>query len=324
MNQQMKMDLIQMDNMRIIPPYENWSSSDSIDTNYDPNGFNVNGLHIETGTQYNPDGCSQQGLNDQGQLCEFNNTPYYWLNGTQTTNEGLAFANQIEDNLSNQIQGLLNQIHNKTLDTLNATFTTCQGLRTDMNGLVQALGHDRIKLFGENDKYFNEGMHQYFKSEPDIVSGIQGRDLNQIELENKHKTLFQCDTKLYDHKHLDTVLINQKANPQFDLTVSTILGLVKGLSADSVAVYQSDSTAFENWIMSQLQIQITLNYNNLYTVNEVDNNFNSWSNNKIPTNSIRINPTTFTASNDNSSLKVLILVFHLKIFGFSIYKVGNI
>ena len=284
----------------IVPPYDGWTESDSIDLNFDPNGFNVSGIHVQTGTVYNPDGCSQQGIDAQGQPCSFDNGPYYWLNGSQTTAEGVAFASQIEGTFPTQILALLNQIHTETLDSVSTISTVCQGVRNEMNVLVQTLGHNRNKLFGENDKYFNEGMHQYFKSEPKVVSGIQGRDLNQIELEDKHKDLFQCDSKLYNYKHVDTVLTTLKTNPEFDLMVSTILDFVKTLHADSVLVYQSDSTAFENWIISQLQVQITLSYNNLYTVNEVDNNFNSWANNKKPNNSIRINPTNFTASNDYS------------------------
>ena len=288
------------------PPYSGWSPTDSIDTNYDPNGFDADGIHIETGTTFNPSGCSQGGTDAQGQPCTFDNGPYYWLNETPTTPEGVAFSGEVESNLKSLVENALQTIHQAVLDSINLQSTECQGIRTEMETLLQTLGHERVRVFGANDKYFNEGMSRYFTSAPQPILGMDGRDVNQVDFETKHINLYHCDVSLSEFSHLDSILIDEKTNPKVDASVADLLNLIKGLSAEDVALYQGDPTAFAAWILSQMNSKITVTYTQLYGVNEIEDNNTRWANTNIKekaSNSFffaneRINPSSFTASSN--------------------------
>ncbi len=81
------------------PPFQGWEPGDPYDPNHDPNGFNADGIHFQTGTQFNESGCSQSGFTESGQVCDpGTNGPYYWLE-SGTTTEGIAFSNDIKDTL---------------------------------------------------------------------------------------------------------------------------------------------------------------------------------------------------------------------------------
>lgn len=288
----------------VQPPYDNWSPSDSVDLNYDPNGFNVNGINVSTGTIYNEDGCTQAGLNADGQPCTFTNGPYYWLDSVATTAEGVAFAAEVEDSLKINVIALLQNLKAGVLDSINAQKAECLSVRTDMDGLLQTLGHERVRVFGSNDKYFNEGMHQYFISEPTPILGMTGRDQNQVDFENKHISLYHCDVALYDFKHMDTILIDELLDPNVDQTVASLLNLIKGFSAQQVSQYQNDPSTFITWLLTQLTIQVNLNYSQTYGFNEREEGDTEWANlSKKSPNSFfipneKINPSAFLASMD--------------------------
>ena len=288
----------------VQPPYDGWSPTDSVDLTYDPNGFNVNGINVTTGTIYNQGGCTQAGLDENGQPCTFTNGPYYWLDSTTTTAEGIAYAAQVKDSLKIKVISLLQGIRTGVLDSITSQTTECTTLRTGMEGLLQTLGHERVRVFGGNDKYFNEGMHQYFISAPTPILGMTGRDQNQVDFENKHISLYHCDVSLYDLKHMDTILINELLDPNVDQTVAGLLNLIKGFSAQNVSQYQGDPAAFVTWLLTQLTIQVNLNYSQLYGSTDFEESDLKWAGltKKSPNSSFipneKINPSSFLASMD--------------------------
>ena len=65
------------------PPYDGYETDDPYDENYDPNGFDANGINKFTGSKYGPNGCSRDGIDSLGRQCDPSDGkgPYWWLNG---------------------------------------------------------------------------------------------------------------------------------------------------------------------------------------------------------------------------------------------------
>src|SRR5690606_23531880 len=100
------------------PPYPGYKEGDPYDPNFDPCGFQANGIHRETGTLYNPDGCSRDSIDAQGQPCELDCVPYYWLQEDESTVEGTEFWNEVRESLPiDSILGVLRVSYTQQRDS---------------------------------------------------------------------------------------------------------------------------------------------------------------------------------------------------------------
>lgn len=238
------------------PPYEGWQPGDPIDPNYDPNGFDANGYHIGTGTQFNETGCNQQGLNEQGNPCN-NNTqgPYYWLhnngNSSQpTTPEGIAYATQLgaaNPNIRALVEEQINILIQENAAALTGQRATCATVRTDLNTRVGTL--DRKFFFGTNDEFFNEDMHLQFATKPvALQQHVPDRAQQIVNIEDKHIELFYCDKLVYKFKQTELILNNFKTAGGLNLLVPDVLDAIQRLTAAQVAEFQANPNKLKDWI----------------------------------------------------------------------------
>ncbi|MBK7937982.1 MAG: hypothetical protein IPJ82_13215 [Lewinellaceae bacterium] len=141
-----------------MPPYQGWEEGNPYDPNYDPNGFDADGNHIDTGTPYNSSGCSQVGLDSLGQPCDPSGQgPYYWL-AQGTTQEGIALANEVEDSIRPMVLARLAELILIYTDSMAATKIRCDLTRDSLRDYFYGLGYtddrDRVFIFGPSDKWF--------------------------------------------------------------------------------------------------------------------------------------------------------------------------
>lgn len=182
-----------------IPPYPGWEEGMPFDSFLDPNGFDANGIHTLTGTIYNPNGCSQAGVDSLGNPCNPKaSPPYYWLipSGGNPTDEGVKFWSTHKPQVDSAIIWGIQQF-----DLLNDSLITvyrgnCGNIRESMEDIVVAKGLDTVFLFGQNGEYFQEGLHQHFIREPQKYSNFSGRDEQIMALEQHHFDLYHCDKYL--------------------------------------------------------------------------------------------------------------------------------
>jgi hypothetical protein len=238
------------------PPYTNWQPGDPVDPNFDPNGFDVNGYNIETGTQFNQQGCNQQGLDADGNLCDPGTQgPYYWLHNSsngqgETTPEGIAYALTLQTaspNIRSVVEAAITVLQGTNQTALTSQRTTCGTIRTDLNTKVNST--DRKYFFGENDIFFNEDMNLNFISKPIALQvNVPDRSPNIVDIESKHIELYYCDKLVYRLKQTALILADFKTETGLDILVPDVLAAIERLSKEQVAEFTADPTKLSEWI----------------------------------------------------------------------------
>ncbi|MBK8194549.1 MAG: hypothetical protein IPK76_15525 [Lewinellaceae bacterium] len=247
----------------VMPPYQGWEPGDPYDPNYDPNGFDANGNHIETGTPYNPSGCNQVGFNAMGQPCNPGESgPYYWLEG-ETTLEGIALANEVDDTIKPIVIAHLADLEQQFTDSIYLTKIRCDLTRDSMRNYFYDLGYtdtrDRAYIFGPNDKWFKEGMSREFKSAPQPLGVATDRSVNEDMLESTHINLYNCDKDLLQFESILSIINQMGDEPTISEIVSNLKMLIQKFTPEEVNIY-SDIINLEIWINSKVDSMFKSEY----------------------------------------------------------------
>jgi hypothetical protein len=253
-----------------FPPYEGYEPGDLIDSTgqLDPWGFDANGIHWETQTTQNPYGCTQEQLNAQPQEppCDSLPPPYYWMgqNGDPPSQEGNALANEVSDSLEIWLVQILLSLEEEYQDSADVNRALCQAIRDDMNILVDSvhLDYDRSFIFGNDDEYLDEGMHERFVSRPEPVGGVIARDSMQIDLETRHIELYDCDKALHIFIHLVEIFEDLRTN-RLDELAGEILGKIETLPSEQALLYHDRDSLF-HWLVIQVKLASNKEYKVIY------------------------------------------------------------
>ncbi|MBN8680358.1 MAG: hypothetical protein J0M29_19180 [Chitinophagales bacterium] len=240
----------------IQPPYPGYEPGMPYDSLLDPNGFDANGIHFETQSLYGPNGCSQSGFDSLGNACNPDTVAYYWLQNAGE--EATALYSDVQDSILVWIQQALANWQNTYQANVDQTTTECEGIRTTMNGLIEALDYseDRELIFGQDDKYFATGMWKNFTSEPKPLNAELARNADQILLETKHSELYRCDKKLSElavfKAIVDSILLNNGAT-NFE---GYFEDLILGLSEEDAEYFSSNHDSLQLWLNKALKKKI--------------------------------------------------------------------
>ncbi len=260
------------------PPYPGYQPGFPYDTTgrFDPNGFDVNGIHALTGTPFNPLGCSAEGVDSLGQPCNPNVAPYSWMdptNDSPATQAGLGFVATLGDSLNIFIQQRLILLNNQTQDSIDHQEYICNGLRSQMTTLVSTINQqvtpdiDPAFLFGDNNEYFNAGMHQNFTKRPEPLAqhySPSQRVPEMTALENKHIDLYDCDKKQYVFVHIQEI-INAFLGSDFNDLREVILNRITQQPPTQIKQFISDHTYFLTWLTDQVKIAVQSKYLQQYS-----------------------------------------------------------
>lgn len=239
------------------PPYAGYQDGMPYDPDYDPNGFDADGVHQATGTIYNENGCSQAGLDENGQPCDpAGPGPYYWLQdgGGSTgppTQAGLVFAEEWEGDMDSLIVAILSHYLAVTEDSIDVARLHCNGIRTDMESLISGLGYERAFIFGENDKYFEEGMWEQFTSAPQPFGVDMGRNANHVELEERHVDLWKCDRSLGQLRCGKDYLEDQLLPAAVSAKADEMLDKMRAFTEAQVSAH-SQGDGLRHWLETQM------------------------------------------------------------------------
>ena len=241
------------------PPYAGWQPGDISDPQHDPNGFDANGYHIETGTQYNLQGCDQDGLDSLENPCNAGSQgPYYWLqNGISapTTSEGIAYATELQPNIRALVLEAINILITTNSTNLSNQRNTCQFIRTDLNTQIGTL--DRKFFFGEADIFFKEDMNVNFASTPiPLQQNVPDRSAQVVGIESKHIELYYCDKLVYKFKQITQMLNLMKTEPGLDQEVQKVLEAIQHLTKEQVVQFQADPNKLKEWLRTLINAEI--------------------------------------------------------------------
>jgi hypothetical protein len=249
------------------PPYPGYQPGFPYDTTqiFDPNGFNVNGIHALTGTEFNPQGCNASGVDSiGGQPCNPNINPYSWMNpsGSSATQAGLQYADEVKDTIGGMIQHILNTLNDQAQDSIDAQLSICNGIRTQMNSLVAGLNLDASFLFGPAKKYFAVGMHKNFTARPEPLAPhltLVQRKPEMLQLEEKHIDLYDCDVKQYVFVHIQEIIADLLGAGFADLKAE-ILDKITKLPQSEINRFRNESGYFLIWLTDQLKLEVQYEY----------------------------------------------------------------
>jgi hypothetical protein len=245
------------------PPYPGYQPGMPFDSLLDPNGFNSLGVHFQTGTVYGPNGCTQNGLNAQGQPCDPDTIPYYWLQNNVPAEAANELLLEVQDSLAFWIQQKMLFWQNTFQDTIDATTTECNNIRGQMEGLLVALGYqsNRELIFGPEDEYFDVGMWKNFSSAPELLNVNIPRDPNQNLLESKHVDLYHCDKKLDTYATFKNIVDSLlQANSGVPDLVTVFGDKILELSEEQAQTFLDDRPAFLAWLYENLRDYISQTY----------------------------------------------------------------
>lgn len=203
-------------------------------TRYDPDGYDYNGIHKDTGTAYNESGCDMNGLDIDKQPCV-----------TDTTLRSIVtiIFNDVVPTITTSVTGSLLTSLTDSLSTFN-----CDAIRTAMNSKIGALAYDAKYIKGRSNEYFDKGMHKNFESEPKPLLNNSGRLPDAVELEKKHIELYQCDLLSIQIEEMIKNL--QNVNPE--KLAAFILSELKKLDAAKLQELKDSADARLNWVKEQV------------------------------------------------------------------------
>jgi len=265
---------------------------------YDFNGFDIDGIHKDTETTFNEEDCNREGVDINGNPCDPTGGP---------NPEADAYAESIQSTLGATIETILNNLETEL--TTNLANTNCAAIRGDMDDLVGVLQYSRTFLFGEGDKYFNEGMHLEFEQEPQKLAVNIDRDPNAVLLEEKHIELYHCDKEAYKFDALLTAITAMIAGLPDETLLNEILDKIRAWGEFEYSEYSNDADKFQEWLIREIGniMQTNSGLDDSYTAVENNNHINDVENARKSIQSIfDFNPNspynTAIASNEKSFL----------------------
>ncbi|WP_373552347.1 hypothetical protein [Haliscomenobacter sp.] len=248
------------------PPYEGHQPGDVFDPTRDPNGFDKDGIHVETGTIYNPQGCSAQGVDSTGQKCDPTGAgPYYWLNPNgldgPPTGGGTQLANQVRDTLRPLVIQVLKELQRVNDSLILELKADCDELRGGTDAAYAATGMgDRDLVFGTDDQFFKEGLAKSFESRPKLLPETVQREAAHFDLQKKHVKLFECDESMAKLRALSTLLLSLQQDPGLSSLVREMIERLKRVSdADTASI--NTIAELIPWLSGQVSTYAT-NLNN--------------------------------------------------------------
>ena len=204
---------------------------------WDPNGFNLNGIHKDTGTEYNEDGCNRDGIDEEGKPCDPSGDD-------EALNE---FIDSVQTELPLVIDTIVKDIVEEIIDSLNNL--DCSQFRTTVNNKITQLGYSREFIVGQDEEYIDEGLSDKFASEPQVlVTSIYGRNEDTKLLEENHVELYKCDkekTNLTKLRDALQAICNDPSNTEF---VDHINLLMADWGSYDKERYLDDPVAFREWM----------------------------------------------------------------------------
>ncbi len=216
----------------------------STNTIYDPNGYDANGIHKDTGTPYAPinedgtGGCSRDGLTQEGEHCTV---------GSGGCSDAITYAQSTENpDITQMITDIINNLKNEYTNKINSTnFSTIQG---ELNTLItyNALDQERAFFFGENDILFDQNMHLQFNTKPKILTndGLLERQEHIKQIEAKHIELYNADKTFYGASRF----LNELNTIDLSALETQIRGLIAGWTTYECSLYLNNENATEGFI----------------------------------------------------------------------------
>lgn len=227
-------------------------------TTFDDDGFDIDGNHVDTGGPYNNEGCSREGFlyepNTSGEM-ELTDKPCNPNAPTHPEIQSFLDSNntKIDLDISNIIDSLKNSYQAK-LNLLN-----CDSIRTVMDAHISSLetanpNFDSKYIRGENNEFYNEGLHLNFIEEPKKSQiFIEGRDSDVEGLENAHVDLYTCDESLVKFQEIYDLLKSICEEPKATEIKDFIKEAIKEWTIYEGQNYMNDDANFLDWLEQKIK-----------------------------------------------------------------------
>jgi len=243
-------------------------------TEYDPNGYDADGNHKDTGELWNEDGCSRDGMlyvqNDETDVWEESNTPCDHTGGAADPQQLNAFKDSLNLVLLDSLDAVYNKYKFELLDERTGLKTTCDSLRTVLKD--GSISINSPMAYGMNDILIEEGMHEHFSNPPELFSINGERDEIQLSTEVNHIALYTCDVdyKVVNDRYTEYLKYKNKLDGEIK---DEILSRVDELTQNELEQLQ-DPVKLGNWLLTIIKEYITEDSGQTFAVEENTSNYN--------------------------------------------------
>lgn len=259
-----------------LPPYNGYKEGDPYDDNFDPNGFDANGINRETGSKYGPNGCSREGLDKDGKKCDPSDGkgPYWWMTGGGFSESGKKFVETLGETLRVHVIATLTDLNEFITTKAGLIDDKCTGFRTIITtNLDPSWNAEFVK--GAGGKYFEKGMSKNFTSPPsELSTKIERRGGKQNDLEKAHVDLYNCDVEYqkYDAiiKEIELIL----TEPNITELVARIKNVISYLPKDKIDAFEADNQVFLDWLKEELIRQLKTDDETSFSMRQQPRGFN--------------------------------------------------
>lgn len=213
-------------------------------TPYDVNGFNVDGIHEDTGQPYNSEGCTREGY----VYNEDPNAPKVPCDPSGGAPPGLtAFLDSL---YQTDFEATVQMVLDSLIAERTAGLQNCDSIRNLFNPDI--IGSNPEHVFGPGDILKNDEMHLQFSEKPYSIPEYLGtRNSQMIAFENNHIELYECTKKNHEDNQWKQRLINLKEDPLFTQLVDWLKDELRNVSANELKAIKKPGT-LKAWIASKI------------------------------------------------------------------------
>ena len=216
-------------------------------TTYDENGFYQDGTHMDTGSEFNEEGCSRDGKNEQGEPC----------NPAGNVNPAAkAHVDTIRDETNDSIANILEEILDTYTQSELQQTATCDSLRSNLGGFLAQLGWDSAFVFGKDEEFIKEGMHDEFSAKPTKLNIGLDRNPVAIQMEENHLALYDCDVLLELQRTLKAIIDTISSGAGLQELQDQILDDMSHWSDEQLMRYQ-DPNEFSIYLRSKIELLLS-------------------------------------------------------------------
>lgn len=242
-------------------------------TEYDPNGYDADGNHKDTGEPWNEDGCSRDGVlyvqNEETEEWEETDTPCDPTGGSADAQQLNDFKDALNPILLDSLEAVYDKYKFELLDERTSLNFTCDSLRTILEDGTKSINSPMA--YGMNNILIEEGMHQYFANPPELLSINGPRDELQLSTEVNHIALYTCDVdyKVINDRYIKYLEYDNKLDGEIK---EEVLSRIDELTQNELEQLQ-DPVKLGNWLLTIIKEFITADSGQTFAFEEKESSY---------------------------------------------------
>jgi len=218
---------------------------------YDLNGFDINGIHKDTGQPQNSSGCTRDGIIYN----EDQNAPKVPCDPSEGVPPGLGVF--LDSLYNTNFDALVIQIIDSLILEKSANNQNCDSIRNLFNPSI--IGTNPEHVFGQNNILLDDNMHLQFNEKPySIPSYVGERNAQMITFENNHIALYDCTKANFTKNQWVQRLQNLKEDPLFTELIEWLQNELSSINSNELNFVKNPNN-LKSWLAYNVNLYLSEN-----------------------------------------------------------------